>query len=494
MTTTVTTDSADITGAFPRRPRSGIVMGLRAGQIALVAVAGVLTLIVLFTSAFPAALRGMVLGIAGVLVLLAVAVVDDRPAYRWVVARTSQALRRVRGNTVVSRPIHLGAAPVPAVDRAVGLLPGRAASIQLYEHDGVGYLYHPHQGTLTGVIEVTSPEFLLRDPADRNARVAGWGRVLAAATRTGTIRQVHLLERSIPDDGSSLTTYTDTHLTTDPDYATLADTYRALTGHLRGGADRHQSFLAVTIDRASASPQIKAAGGKITGLVTVWQQEFTLLAKMLPTAGLDIVQALSARAIAEVIRTGFDPSAALRIPPDTGIDPGVAGPVGGREEWSYLRTDGAFHAVLWVAEWPNGQAAADFLWPVIFPSGIQRTLSLFYRPFTRAQSEAAIRAKHSEIIQSSFLKDKLGRVETLTDSKELTDVMARETELLHGHGEVSLLGMVTVSARSLDELEAAITTVHAAATQASMDLRRVAGQQLQAFTAAALPLGIQVVA
>ena len=169
---------------------------------------------------------------------------------------------------------------------------------------------------------MTSPEFLLRDPADRNARVTGWGRVLAAATRTGTIKQVHLLERSIPDDGSSLTTYTDTHLTTDPDYATLADTYRALTGHLRGGADRHQSFLAVTIDRASAGPQIKAAGGKITGLVTVWQQEFTLLAKMLPSRRPRRRPGAGVRGrIAEVIRTGFDPSAALRIPPDTGIDP-----------------------------------------------------------------------------------------------------------------------------------------------------------------------------
>jgi hypothetical protein len=53
--------------------------------------------------------------------------------------------------------------------------------------------------------------------------------------------------------------------------------------------------------------------------------------------------------------------------------------------------------------------------------------------------------------------------------------------------------MVTVSARSLDDLDAAITTVHAAATQAGLDLRRVYGQQLQAFTAAALPLGIPVV-
>ena len=45
--------------------------------------------------------------------------------------------------------------------------------------------------------------------------------------------------------------------------------------------------------------------------------------------------------------------------------------------------------------------------------GVQRTLSLFYKPYTRTQSETAIRAKHSEILQSSWLKDKLGRVETL---------------------------------------------------------------------------------
>ena len=493
MPTTGTTDVGDVTAAFPRRPRAGIVMGLRAGQIVLIAVAGVLVLLALFSSLVPGPLRGLVVGIAGACVLLATTTVEDRPGYRWVTARASQAARARRGNTTVSRPIHLGAAPVPSIDRAIGLLPGRAASIQLHEHDGVGYLYHPHQGTLTAVVEVTSPEFLLRDAADRNARVAGWGRVLAAATRTGAIRQVQLLERSIPDDGTAMATYTDEHLTTDPDFATLTDTYRDLIGDRRGGADRHQTFLAVTIDRAHAAPQIKAAGGKMTGLVTVWRQEFALLAKMLPAAGLEVIDPLSTRRIGEVIRTGFDPAAALRIAPGAGVDSSVAGPAGGREEWAYLRSDGAFHAVLWVAEWPNGQAAADFLWPVIFPSGVQRTLSLFYRPYTRAQSESAIRAKHSEIIQSGWLKGKLGRVETLTDSKEMTDVLDRESELLAGHGEVALLGMVTVSAASLDDLEAAVTTVHAAATQASMDLRRVHGQQWQAFTAAALPLGIQVV-
>jgi hypothetical protein len=489
---TTTVPDTDVTTAFPRRPRAGIVMGLRGGQILLLSCAGLLLLLVTFTGAFPSLSRGGILGISGVLVLLAVATVQDRPAYLWLAGRASHVVRGWRGHTTIARPIALGALPTPKIERAAGLLPGRAACIRVHELDGVGYLYHPHAGTLTGIVEVTSPEFLLRDPVDRNARVAGWGRVLAAATRTGAIRQVQLLERSIPDDGSALASYTDTHLTTRDDQRSLANTYRDLTGHLRGGADRHQAFLAITIDRASAASRVKAAGGSITGLIATWRQEYALLSRLLPTAGLDVVDELSPRRIGEVIRTGHDPTTALHLSGD-GVDLAAAGPAGGREEWDHVRTDGSFHAVLWVAEWPTSHVAADVLWPIVFPPGVHRTLSLFYKPYTRTQSASAIRAKHSEIIQSSWLKDKLGRVETLADGKELDDVLARESELLAGHGEVGLLGMVTVTATTLEDLDAAVTTVHAAATQAGLDLRRVYGQQLQAFTAAALPLGIPVV-
>ena len=197
MPSTTVTDT-DVTTAFPRRPRPGIVMGLRGGQVLLLSCAGLLLLLVTFTGAFPSLSRGAVLGISGVLVLLAVATVQDRPAYLWLAGRVSHVARARRGNTAMSRPIKAGTIREPKLDHSLGLLPGRATSIQVHELDGVGYLYHPHAGTLTGIVEVTSPEFLLRDPVDRNARVAGWGRVLAAATRTGAVRQVQLLERQHP--------------------------------------------------------------------------------------------------------------------------------------------------------------------------------------------------------------------------------------------------------------------------------------------------------
>jgi hypothetical protein len=470
-------------------------MGLRAGQIALLAFAVLVGVLALFTGPFPGPTRGLAFGAVAALVLLAVAQVEGRPAYAWLGVRAGHALRHLRGDTAIHRPVLRSRAqkfrPGAGVTATSGLLPGRAAAITVREVDSVAYLQHVAEGTVTAVIEVTSPEFLLRDPVDRNARVAGWGRVLAAATRTGAIRQMHLLERSIPDDGTALMDYTREHLTTDPQQLTLADAYTDLVWELRGGADRHESYLAITVELAAARAGRDRKDPDV--VARTWQQEFAVLRRLLPSAGLDVVRALDTNGIARLVRTGYDPSAVLRLPRDCELELTGAGPVGGRDAWDHLQADGAFHAVLWVAEWPRAHVAADVLWPIVFPSGVQRTLSLFYRPFTRMQSEAAIRAKHSEIIQSGWLKDKLGRVETLADSKELDDVLARESELLAGHGEVGLVGMITVTAGTLPDLDDAVATVHAAATQASMDVRRLYGQQLQAFTAAAMPLGIQVV-
>ena len=80
MPPAVVTDT-DVTAAFPRRPRPGIVMGLRGGQVALLATAGLVLLVITFIGAIPGPLRGLALGASGVLVLLAIATVQDRPAY-----------------------------------------------------------------------------------------------------------------------------------------------------------------------------------------------------------------------------------------------------------------------------------------------------------------------------------------------------------------------------------------------------------------------------
>ena len=51
-----------------------------------------------------------------------------------------------------------------------------------------------------------------------------------------------------------------------------------------------------------------------------------------------------------------------------------------------------------------------------------------------------------------------------------------------------ITGLISVSAPTIDDLDAAVAAVEQAAIQASCETRRLVGQQAVAFTAAALPL------
>lgn len=67
-------------------------------------------------------------------------------------------------------------------------------------------------------------------------------------------------------------------------------------------------------------------------------------------------------------------------------------------------------------------------------------------------------------------------------------MLQQEADLTAGHGVLRYTGLISVSAPTLDELEAAVSAVEQAAIQASCETRRLVGQQAAAFTVAALPL------
>ena len=72
----------DVTAAFPRRPRPGILMGLRLGQVALLAGAVFVGVLALFTSAFPGPTRGVALGVVAAFACAAGALWKMSPARR----------------------------------------------------------------------------------------------------------------------------------------------------------------------------------------------------------------------------------------------------------------------------------------------------------------------------------------------------------------------------------------------------------------------------
>lgn len=67
-------------------------------------------------------------------------------------------------------------------------------------------------------------------------------------------------------------------------------------------------------------------------------------------------------------------------------------------------------------------------------------------------------------------------------------MLQQESDLTAGHGVLRYTGLISVSAASVDELDAAVAAIEQAAIQVSCETRLLVGQQAQAFTAAALPL------
>lgn len=83
---------------------------------------------------------------------------------------------------------------------------------------------------------------------------------------------------------------------------------------------------------------------------------------------------------------------------------------------------------------------------------------------------------------------RIGQIEDASQTAEFQDVLQQEADLTAGHGILRYTGRISVSARTADDLDAAVAAIEQAASQTSWDTWILVDQQAQAFTAAALPL------
>ena len=72
-------------------------------------------------------------------------------------------------------------------------------------------VHDPHAATLTAIVGVSHPAFVLLDPAEQERRVVSWGRVLATACRSGRIASLQVMERTLPDSGKGLADWWEQH-------------------------------------------------------------------------------------------------------------------------------------------------------------------------------------------------------------------------------------------------------------------------------------------
>ncbi|MBW1597280.1 SCO6880 family protein [Streptomyces sp. JJ38] len=479
---------APVTVKFPHRSRRGILLGLTLPQLVLVSSALALLLVTVVSTGLLGAIALTPLW-AAVTALVAVRR-HGRSLIDWAPIVTRYAHRRRTGQTLwLARPITR-----PRQDGVLHL-PGSAASLKVVtpgdSTNGAAAVHDPHQQTLTAIARVSSRAFVLLDPITQNANVNGWGRALAGIARTGHVATVQVLERTVPDSGDTLARHWAQHGR--PETPVAGQVYSELVAAAGPAAAPHETYIAISLDLKAARRLISQAGGGLPGAFTVMQQTTASVAQAARNAGLMITGWLSAQEIAAVIRTAYDPAAlsALQHWSETGraeADPAAAGPVVQVEEYDRVATDSARHATYWVENWPRTESNAGFLHGLMFTAGVRRSLSLIYVPQKLESALRDVQRKKAQIIADASERARRGQVDNEEDSVEYADVKQRERQLIAGHADVALTGLVTVTAETDALLDSACAQIETAAVTAGVDLRRLNYQQPDAFSVAALPL------
>lgn len=467
---------------FSRLTRRGVLLGLSLSQLVALGL-GVGSLVWAFYAG-----GGMFIAFSAPVWLSAVVVVwiriSGRAIVEWIPVVFWWIWKTTGGQLIYRRRV---VKPRPAGSLA---LPGDMARLREYDDPitGAGMVHDPTASTLTAIVAVSHPAFVLLDPGEQERRVSSWGRVLATVCRSGRLSMLQVLERTLPDSGTGLAEWWASHGSADGSWAST--TYAELIERAGPAGERHATTLSLSLDTHAAARQIRTAGGGIRGAAAVLRQEMSTLIAALRSADLAPSNWLSCGEIAVILRSAYDPAiaATLERHGELGQSLATAGPVAVNESWSRLRTDSAFHAVLWISEWPRSMVYPGFLAPVLLSNGIQRSFSLLCTPMRSDQAARDIRKKKTEHISDAAQRQRIGQIEDASQTAEFQDVLKQEADLTAGHGILRYTGLISVSARTADELDAAVAAIEQAAIQASCETRLLVGQQAQAFTAAALPL------
>ncbi|GAB4005453.1 SCO6880 family protein [Nocardioides ultimimeridianus] len=464
---------------FSRLTRRGILLGLSGPQLVVTSIASGTLILGLYLGIVVATFP-----IIGVLLALAFVGAGGRKLIEWAPLGASWLWRSAGGQLVYRRRI---VKPRPAGTIA---LPGDAARLRqwLDPDTGAVMIHDPHAATLTAIVGVSHPAFVLLDPAEQERRVVAWGRVLATACRSGRLAAIQVSERTLPDSGKGLAQWWNSH--GDRGQTWTSQTYAELIDRAGPAGERHASTISISLDMKAARRAIRAAGGGMKGAAAVLRQEMSTMEAALRSADLSHSQWLTPGDLAVILRSAYDPAVAgaLERHGQLGRDLAAAGPIAVTESWGSLRTDSAEHCVLWISEWPRSLVFPGFLAPLLLSSGIRRTFTLLYSPMRTDRAARDIRKKKTEYISDAAQRQKIGQIEDAQQTAEYQDVLQQEADLTAGHGLLRAIGFVAVSASDPDELESAVAAVEQAAIQASCETRRLWGQQAQAFAAAALPL------
>lgn len=464
---------------FGRRSTRGVILGFSLARAVTIAVSVVVMIVGLVSAGGNGFLVSGLLWAP--LLVSAFVTVQGKPAIEWAPVAGNYAARKATDQCEFrAKP----SKPRPAGTLA---LPGDAACLRFYDDPltGVCMIHDPYRQTISAVLAVEHPAYVLLAPDEQAQRVSAWGRTLASLAQSGTCAAVQVLEATVPDPGTGVAGWYDEHGTHD---GAWADTeYRALLEQSTAGSSTHRTTITIALDMKRGAKAINHAGRGMKGAAAVLSADMAGLEHGLRSAGLRVGHWLSPTELAAIVRSAYDPAGTV-LAGQPGANMTTAGPVALSEHWDRFRSDSGWSAVLWVSDWPRIEVPPHFLHPLVFSPGVRKTISIVAHPLGTTEALKAIRREKTEAISDSHQKAKIGQIQDLSDVKEYDDLLDRERALISGHADVAFSGFISATAATEEMLSAAVSQIERAASQAACETRVLYGRQTQGFVAAALPL------
>jgi len=343
----------------------------------------------------------------------------------------------------------------------------------------LGVFHDPRRGTFSAVLSVRGGSFVLLDAREKERRLSAWGSVLAGLAREGTtVHRVQWVERALPGDSNDLQLAMAERMVPDAPPGAI-DSYSELVAGAGPVTPRHETYLVMSLAPGRCRRQVRAAGGGERGALTLLERELSMLESNLRAAEIDVAGPLGRAALMAAVGAGFHGGSAPWLTPyPTAVEAG----------WDAVRTDGQWHAVYWVCEWPRTDVGPDFLVPLLLLASSVRAVSLTLEPVAPRRAAREVEAARTAGAADEELRRRGGFLSTARRRREAEGTARRENELADGHAEMRFSGYVDVVAASADDLQRACAEVEHGAAQAHLELRRLYGQQEEALTFT-LPIG-----
>lgn len=492
---TDTTTSTPVGFTFPGPEHRGVFLGLRLPQ-AVALGCGVL---------WAVAAMVMIPNGLGLLIGAVFAMTSAGVAFVRVGGRHVDEWAPIVGRWVLRRGERTWVSPVPLWGETDDEGGGRAApppalrgvtflSVQRYGAEVIGIAKDRVAGTWSAAIQCRGTSFALLDGAEQERLTGLWGQAISGFAQEGSpVSRLAWVERTIPEEGDALASWLEEAGQVDPSHP-AHQSYAHLLASAGPASQRHDTYVVVTIDSSRAKRAIRQAGGGDAGAGEVLLREIDHLEDRLRQAQVDIVGRLDSRQLAATIRTAFDPADQQRLPTRQrrwnirGVAGRLAWPLATREAWDHYRSDSGIHATFHVAEWPHQRVAAAFLHPLLLMARSQHSIAVVMEPIPPSRAARAAESAHAGRIADEELRARAGYMETARRRREYEELVRREEELAHGHAECRFAAYVTVTGRTDDDVEFAAGEIEQRGYDARIELRRLYGQQQEAFTYT-LPLG-----